>query len=136
MRFSNFEFAQDNRETRIQFGTAGVADTSSVYSSRGYYADTAISASGSTGSTSMMVNENSGLTKNSLFLEISSPFLSATTYVSSKGFGNLATSPTAMVGHALDGFVNTSTSYTDIFFKSNVGNIGPFTYALFGYAKS
>ena len=136
MRFSNFEFAQDNRETRIQFGSGGVADTSSVYSSRGYYADTAISASGSTGSTSMMVNENSGLTKNSLFLEISSPFLSATTYVSSKGFGNLASSPTAMVGHALDGFVNTSTSYTDIFFKSNVGNIGPFTYALFGYAKS
>ena len=133
MRFSNFELAQDNRETRIQFGSGGVADTGANYNSRGYYADTTISASGGVNATSMMVNENSGLTKNSLFLEISSPFLSATTYVSSKGFGNYSN---GMVGHALDGFVNTSTSYTDIFFKANLGNIGPFTYALFGYAKS
>jgi hypothetical protein len=133
MRFSNFELAQDNRETRIQFGTAGVADTGANYNSRGYYADTSISASGGVNVTSMKVNENSGTTKNSLFLEISSPFLSATTYVSSQGYGNFSS---GMVGHAYDGFVDTSTSYTDIFFKSNIGNMGPFTYALFGYAKS
>jgi hypothetical protein len=133
MRFSNFELAQDNRETRIQFGTSGVADTGANYNSRGYYADTSISASGGVNVTSMKVNENSGTTKNSLFLEISSPFLSATTYVSSQGYGNFSS---GMVGHAYDGFVDTSTSYTDIFFKSNIGNMGPFTYALFGYAKS
>ncbi len=134
MRFSNFQTAADNTQIRIQFGNGGVADTGSNYNSRGYYADaTTISSDGAVNAASMKVNENLGLTKNSLFLEISSPFLSATTYVNSKGFGNFSAQ---MVGHAFDGFVNTSTSYTDIFFLSNSGNIGPFTYALFGYAKS
>jgi hypothetical protein len=133
LRFSNFQTANDNTEIRVQLGSSGTPDTGANYNSRGYYADTSVSATSSVNSTSFLINENMGTTNNGVFLELSSPFLSSRTYFSSMAFGNYSNSS---VGHGITGMLNTSTSYTDIFFKSNSGNIGPFTYALFGYAKS
>jgi len=134
LRFSNFQMANDNVELQVQLGSSGTADTGANYNWRGYYVDGTISAVGNGLSrTFFKINENLGTTKNSLFLELSSPFLSSTTYFTSHAFANYSA---GAVGHAFDGMLNTSTSYTDIFFNSNSGNCGPFTYALFGYAKS
>ena len=134
MRFSNFETSGDNTELRVRLGSSGSADTGANYNSRGYYADTTVSATSSVNATSFLINENMGTTNNGVFLELSSPFLSSRTYFSSMAFGNYSG---GSVGHGITGMLNTSTSYTDIFFiKNGAGNIGPFTYALFGYAKS
>ena len=134
MRFSNFETSGDNTELRVRLGSSGSADTGANYNSRGYYADTTVSATSSVNATSFLINENMGTINNGVFLELSSPFLSSRTYFSSMAFGNYSNSS---VGHGITGMLNTSTSYTDIFFiKNGAGNVGPFTYALFGYAKS
>jgi hypothetical protein len=134
LRFSNFETSGDNTELRVRLGSSGSADTGANYNSRGYYADTTVSATSSVNATSFLINENMGTTNNGVFLELSSPFLSSRTYFSSMAFGNYSN---GSVGHGITGMLNTSTSYTDIFFiKNGAGNIGPFTYALFGYAKS
>jgi hypothetical protein len=134
MRFSNFETSGDNTELRVRLGSSGSADTGANYNSRGYYADTTVSATSSVNATSFLINENMGTTNNGVFLELSSPFLSSRTYFSSMAFGNYSN---GSVGHGITGMLNTSTSYTDIFFiKNGAGNVGPFTYALFGYAKS
>jgi hypothetical protein len=134
MRFSNVETSGDNTEFRVRLGSSGSADTGANYNSRGYYADTTISATSSVNATSFLINENMGTTNNGVFLELSSPFLSGATYFSSMAFGNYSG---GRVGHGITGMLNTSTSYTDIFFiKNGAGNVGPFTYALFGYAKS
>jgi len=134
MRFSNFQTANDNTELLINLGSSGTADVGANYNWRGFAASTTISAVGSgLNKTFYKASENLGTTKNSLFLELSSPFLASPTYFTARGIGNYSG---GMAAFGLDCKLDTATSYTDIFFSSNSGNIGPFTYALFGYAKN
>lgn len=133
IRFSNLEMASDNVELRMQLGSSGSADTGSNYFSRGYSNGGTLSAIGATSASSFLVLPTMGTTQNGLFLELAAPFLSSATFFTSSGLGNYSG---ATFGSQLSGVVKTSTSYTDIFFSSNSGNAGPFTYALFGYAKS
>ena len=134
MRFSNFEMTGSNNETRLRFGSSGTADTGANYNIRGYNADTSLGPT-ATGAaqTSFKLTENFGTVDNCLWLDISAPFLAASTFVSATSFGNY--DGAGGVGHGETGHLNTSTSYTDMFFFANSSNIGPFTYALFGYAK-
>lgn len=135
MRFSNFQMATDNTQINLQLGSSGSADTGSNYNARGYTVDaSAISPiTSSTGVSSFRLQINNGTTKNGLFLELAAPFLASATFFSASGFANYSG---GSFGSATQGMLNTTTSYTDMFFASSSGNIGPFTYALYGYTKS
>ncbi len=134
MRFSNFQMANDNTQINLQLGSSGSADTGSNYNARGYTVDgSAISPiTSSTGVNSFRLQINNGTTKNGLFVELAAPFLASSTFFSASGFANYSG---GSFGSATQGMLNTTTSYTDMFFASSSGNIGPFTFALFGYAK-
>ena len=133
MRFSNFQTANDNTQINLQLGSSGTADTGSNYNANGYLSGAAVSAvSSSTGVSSFRVQINNGTTKNGLFLELAAPFLAQRTYFSASGFANYSG---GSFSSGMAGMLDTATSYTDMFFASNSGNIGPFTFALFGYAK-
>ena len=133
MRFSNFQTANDNTQINLQLGSSGTPDTGSNYNANGYLSGAAVSAvSSSTGVSSFRVQINNGTTKNGLFLELAAPFLAQRTYFSASGFANYSG---GSFSSGMAGMLDTATSYTDMFFASNSGNIGPFTFALFGYAK-
>jgi hypothetical protein len=133
MRFSNFQTANDNTQFNLQLGSSGSADTGANYNAQGYTVAAAISPiTSSTNVSSFRLQINNGTTKNGLWVELAAPFLASATFFSASGFANYSGGG---FGSATQGMLNTSTSYTDMFFSSNSGNIGPFTFALFGYAK-
>jgi len=132
MRFSNLQMANDNVELRMQLGSSGSADTGSNYNSRGYSNGGTVNQIGGTSESSFLAVPTMGTTRNYLFLELAAPFLSSATFFTSAGIGNYSG---AVYGSQLSGILKTNTSYTDIFFSSNSGNAGAFTFALFGYAK-
>jgi hypothetical protein len=132
MRFSNLQMANDNVELRMQLGSSGSADTGSNYNSRGYSNGGTLSPIGSLSQSSFLALPTMGTTQNGLFIELAAPFLSSATFFTSTGLGNYSG---GAFGSQITGTLKTSTSYTDMFFSSNSGNAGPFTFALFGYAK-
>lgn len=132
MRFSNLQMASDNVELRMQLGSSGSADTGSNYNSRGYSSSGSLNPIGGTSESSFLVQPTMGTTRNVSFLELSSPFLSSATFFTAAGIGNYSGN---VYGSQVSGVLKTNTSYTDMFFSSNSGNAGGFTFALFGYAK-
>ncbi len=116
----------------MRYGTSGTPDTGSNYSNNGFYLDVAqLNESGdrfNQSSHSLIGNAGTDL---SLFLDISSPFLSAkTTYQSmANSLGGAASITNLRVG-----ILNTTTSYTDLVLFSSVNISG--TISIYGYTKS
>jgi hypothetical protein len=133
MRFSNLQTTTDNTQFNMQLGSSGVADTGANYNSQGYLEAGGISAITVQNNAAFRISANQGLIRNNLVMEIGAPFLSTYTSFNSQSWTNFQTNGAA---HQINGVLKTTTSYTDMFFNNGNGdNIGPFTYALFGYAK-
>jgi hypothetical protein len=133
MRFSNIQTTTDNTQLNMQLGSSGSADTGANYNSQGYLEAGGISAVSVQNNAAFRISANQGLIRNNLILDISSPFLSTYTSFNSQSWTNFQTNGAA---HQINGVLKTTTSYTDIFFNNgNSDNLGPITYALFGYAK-
>lgn len=133
MRFSNLQTATNNTQFNMQLGSSGSADTGANYNSEGYLQAGGLSGISVQNNAAFRISANQGLIRNNLILDISSPFLSTYTSFNSQSWTDFGTTGAA---HQLNGVLKTTTSYTDMFFNNgNADNIGPFTYALFGYAK-
>jgi hypothetical protein len=133
MRFSNLQTTTDNTEFNMQLGSSGSADTGANYNSQGYLSTSSISNISVQNNAAFRISANQGLIRNNLVMEIGAPFLSTYTSFNSQSFTNFQTNG---AGHQINGVLKTTTSYTDMFFyTNNADNIGPFTFALFGYAK-
>jgi hypothetical protein len=133
MRFSNIQTATNNTQFNMQLGSSGSADTGANYNSQGYLEAGGLSAVSVMNNAAFRISANQGLVRNNLILDISSPFLSTYTSFNSQSWTDFGTNGAA---HQINGVLKTTTSYTDMFFNNgNADNIGPFTYALFGYAK-
>ena len=133
MRFSNLQTATNNTQFNMQLGSSGSADTGANYNTEGYLQAAGLSGVSVQSNAAFRISANQGLIRNNLILDISSPFLSTYTSFNSQSWTDFGTTGAA---HQLNGVLKTTTSYTDMFFNNGNGdNIGPFTYALFGYAK-
>ena len=133
MRFSNLQTTTDNTQFNMQLGSSGSADTGANYNTEGYLQAGGLSAISVQSNAAFRISANQGIIRNNLVMEIGAPFLSTYTSFNSQSWTNFQTNG---AGHQLNGVLKTTTSYTDMFFNNGNGdNIGPFTYALFGYAK-
>jgi hypothetical protein len=132
MRVSNLQMQNDNVGLLLQLGSSGTADAGANYTFRGSIQNNIFNASLGTNLTSFTLQSANGTSKNGISFDIAAPFLSAQTFYYSTGFANYSG---GAFYSGMSGMLNTTTSYTDMFFSSNSGNTGPFTFALFGYAK-
>jgi hypothetical protein len=134
MRFSNLQTTTDNTQFNMQLGSSGVADTGANYNTDGYLQAGGITGVSVQNNAAFRISANQGIIRNNLVMEIGAPFLSTYTSFNSQSWTNFQTNGAA---HQLNGVLKTTTSYTDMFFNNgNSDNIGPFTYALYGYTKS
>jgi hypothetical protein len=132
MRVTNLQMQNDNVELNLQLGSSGSADTASNYTFRGSIQSGIWNAILGTNVSSWRLQSANGTTKNGISVDIAAPFLSAPTFYYSTGYANFSG---GAFYTGMSGVLNTSTSYTDMFFSSSSGDTGPFTFALFGYAK-
>jgi hypothetical protein len=117
----------------MRFGTAGTPDTGSNYSNTGIYVDSGSisSANYNFNASSANIAGNASFSSSAIFIDISSPFLAAkTTY---KSHADISLNG-QNIGNIAQGFVNTTTSYTDLVLLSASDISG--IISIYGYANS